>query len=98
MVYKIIISQRAQKEIENAIDYYAMYSVEAPVHFIAVLKEAYEIVASSPFFRICYKNVRSLKIKNFPYTLYFVINEDKNTVKVLSCFHNKLSPNKRPRC
>ncbi len=26
MAYKIIISPRAQKEIENAIDYYALYS------------------------------------------------------------------------
>lgn len=30
MAYKIIVSSRAQKEIENAIDYYALYSVEAP--------------------------------------------------------------------
>ena len=41
MVYKIIISLRAQKEIENAIDYYALYSVNAPAHFISALKEAY---------------------------------------------------------
>lgn len=27
MAYKIIVSPRAQKEIENAIDYYALYSV-----------------------------------------------------------------------
>jgi hypothetical protein len=26
MAYKIIVSPRAQKEIENAIDYYALYS------------------------------------------------------------------------
>lgn len=29
MVYKIIVSPRAQKEIENAIDYYALYSSDA---------------------------------------------------------------------
>jgi toxin ParE1/3/4 len=28
MAYKIIISPRAQKEIENAIDYYALYSIK----------------------------------------------------------------------
>ena len=97
MVYKIIVSPRAQKEIENAIDYYAMYSVDAPLNFIASLKEAYETLENNPFFRLRYKNVRALKIKKFSHSLYFIIYEDKNTVRVLSCFHNKRNPNKRPR-
>lgn len=29
MAYKIIISRRAQKEIEHAIDYYVLYSANA---------------------------------------------------------------------
>ncbi|MBS1735101.1 MAG: type II toxin-antitoxin system RelE/ParE family toxin [Bacteroidetes bacterium] len=97
MAYKIIVSPRAQKEIENAIDYYALYSVDAPANFIATLKEAYSTLKINPFFKVRYKNVRALKIKKFPYSLYFVFNEDENTVRVLSCFHNKRNPNKRPR-
>jgi len=96
MAYKIIVSPRALKEIENSIDYYALYSVDAPENFIAVLKEAYGTLETDPFFRVRYKNVRALKIKRFPHSLYFTINEDKNTVRVLSCFHNKRNPNKRP--
>jgi plasmid stabilization system protein ParE len=97
MAYKVIVSPRAQKEIENAIDYYALYSVDAPVNFIAVLKDAYGTLESNPFFGIRYKNIRALKLKKFPHTLYFIINEDENTVRILSCFHNKRNPNKRPR-
>jgi len=97
MVYKIIISLRAQKEIENAIDYYALYSREVPIHFISVLKETYKTLQTNPFFRICYKNVRVLKLKRFPYSLYFTIDENKNVISVLSCFHNKLNPSKRPK-
>ena len=96
MAYKVFISPRAQKEIENAIDYYAMYSVDAPLHFIAVLNEAYSSLETNPFFRIRYKNVRALKIKRFPHSLYFIVNENKKTVRVLSCFHNRRNPNKRP--
>lgn len=96
MAYKIIVSPRSQKEIDNAIDYYALYSVDAPINFIAALKEAYSTLETNPFFRIRYKNVRALKIKKFPHSLYFVINEEKNIVRVLSCFHNKRNPNKRP--
>lgn len=97
MAYKIIVSPRAQKEIENAIDYYALYSTDAPVNFIAVLKEAYTTLETSPFLRVRYKNVRALKLKRFPHSLYFIINENQNTIRVLSCFHNKRNPNKRPR-
>ena len=40
MAHKIIVSPRAQKEIENAIEYYALYSVDAPLNFITSLNEA----------------------------------------------------------
>jgi toxin ParE1/3/4 len=97
MAFKVIVSPRTQKEIENAIDYYALYSVDAPVNFITSVKEAYKTLETNPFFRVLYKNIRALKIKRFPHSLYFIINEDENTVRVLSCFHNKRSPTKRPK-
>ena len=96
MVYKTIISPRAQKEIENALEYYALYSSDAPMNFIAELKVAYTTLESNPFFSIRYKNIRAVQIKKFPHSLYFVINEDKNTIRILSCFHNKRNPTKRP--
>jgi len=49
MAYKIIVSPKAQKEIENAIDYYALYSLDAPANFIAVLKETYDTLETNPF-------------------------------------------------
>ena len=55
MAYKIIVSDRAQKEIENAIDYYSLYSVDAPQTFITILENSYHTLATSPFFRIRYK-------------------------------------------
>ncbi len=97
MVYKIIISLRAQKEIENAIDYYALYSVNAPAHFISALKEAYTSLLTNPFLRLRYKNIRALEIKKFPYYLYFILNEDNGTIRILSCFHSKRDPNNRPK-
>ena len=96
MAYKIIVSPRAQKEIENAIDYYALYSANAPKSFISFLKETYVALETNPFFSLRHKNIRALKINKFPYSLYFVVNEAQNTVRVLSCFHNKRSPHKRP--
>ena len=50
MGYKIIISTRAQKEIENAIDYYALSSVDAPLDFIVALQKAYEKLTGNPLY------------------------------------------------
>ena len=51
MAYKIIVSPRAQKEIENAIDYYALYSSDAPLNFITELKAVYNALETNPFFQ-----------------------------------------------
>lgn len=91
-----MVSPRAQKEIENAIDYYALYSVDAPNNFVTALKDAYGLLETNPFFRVRYKNIRSLKINKFPHSLYFIIDEGRRVVRVLSCFHNRRNPNKRP--
>lgn len=97
MAYKIIVSPRTQKEVENAIDYYSSLSDDAPLNFVQAVKETFDSLSVNPFFRIRYKNVRALKINKFPYSIYFVINKNEQIVRVLSCFHNKLNPNKRPR-
>ena len=97
MVYRIITSTRARKEIENAINYYTQYSNAASIKFSAVLKDAYDILRVYPFFAVKYKNVRTLKLKSFPYSLYFTVDDKRSTVIVLSCFHNKQNPYRRPR-
>ncbi len=96
MAYKILVSPRAQQEIENAIEYYIIYGNDLPIKFVASLKSSYNTLGNSPHFRVVYKNIRSLKIRKFPYSLYFTVNEYSKTVRILACFHNKRNPNKRP--
>jgi hypothetical protein len=50
MAYKVIVSPRAQKEIENDIEYYALYSSNAPKIFINLLKDTYHSLENNPFF------------------------------------------------
>ena len=97
MDYKIIISPRAQQEIEDAIDYYIIRSYDAPNDFITSLKETYMVLSVNPHFRICYKNVRTIILNVFPYALFYTINEKEHTIRLLSCFHYKLNPQRRPK-
>lgn len=96
MDYKIIVSPRTQQEIEVAIDFYLLHSDNAPSHFKSSLLSCYATLSFNPFFKIVYKNVRALKLKRFPYSLYFMVDEERKIVKILSCFHNKRNPKNRP--
>lgn len=97
MAYKITIAPRTQKEYEHAIEYYALHSQDAPINFIEAVEKAYNILAQNPLLRIRYKNVRAIKLKRFPYLIYFTVNEQNKTVKILSCFHCKRNPTKKPK-
>lgn len=96
MVFEIIVSPKAQREIENAIDYYSLQNPEIPSKFIKSISESYSTLETNPFFSLRYKNIRALKINRFPFSLYYIVDEKKKKVRVLSCFHNKRDPNKRP--
>jgi toxin ParE1/3/4 len=97
MAYSIVLTKRARKEIKNTIDYYASYSNLAPINFTAILKDAFDTLTTHPFFAVRYKNIRTLKLNSFPYSLYYIVNEKHATVRILSCFHNKRNPYKRPQ-
>lgn len=96
MAYRIIVSPRSQKEIEHAIDYYALNSINAPKKFIQSLANAYLSLQNNPFFEIQYNSIRAIKLRKFPYSLYFVINDSNNTVRIIACFHHKRNPDNRP--
>jgi toxin ParE1/3/4 len=97
MSYQIITSPRAKNEIENALDYYSLYSNQTPVNFIQALEKSYNLLTDNLFYQIAYNNIRVFKLDKFPYSLYFKVNETAQTVKILSCFHNKRDPNFRPK-
>ena len=69
MAYRIIVNVRAQKEIEDAISFYDLSSDVAPINYIIALKEAYVSLKKNPFYRIRYKNVRTIKLRRFPFNL-----------------------------
>ena len=96
MDYKIIVNKRALKEIKEAINYYKSKSYLAPIKFILNLEKTYSSLTKYPYYRIRYKNVRSIKVIKFPYSLFYILHEETSLIQILSCFHNKLDSNKFP--
>ena len=54
MVYKLIVSPRAQKEIEKAIDSYIPNYTDIPNNFVIQLQSIFNTLKTNPFFRIRY--------------------------------------------
>ncbi len=86
-----------KKKIISAIDYYLLNSAEATKKFILAIRNTYNSLELNPFYQVCYKSIRSIKIKKLPYSLYFLVNDEIKTVRILSCFHNKLNSSKKPK-
>jgi plasmid stabilization system protein ParE len=97
MAYKLIVSKRAQIEIIKSIEFYESESNFAPAWFVQELESTYKTLIENPNQKVRYKSVMSIKIKRFPFDLYFIVNEEKKQIRVLSCFHQKRNPSKRPR-
>lgn len=96
MIYKIIISKRAQLEILDITDYYYHINLELVYKFYLKLEETYDYLKMYPYFQIRYKEFRVIMIKKFPYILVFEIDESNKSVYILSCFHTSKNPEKYP--
>lgn len=96
MVYNIIVSPKAQIEIENAAEYYAERSNSMPVKFIDTIQDTYRMLSLNPNYKNSYKSFRSVTVKGFPFLLFFIIDDYSETVLIISCFHTAQNPDKYP--
>lgn len=80
MGFKIIVSKKAQVEIENALEYYSEINSKLALRFYAALKETYSKLETNPYYQIKLKNYRAVTITKFPFLLFFVIDEDKDSI------------------
>lgn len=97
MGFKILISPRAEKEIENALEYYTEIHFDLGHHFYNQLKLSYKNLISNPYYIEKHKNIRAFPIKKFPYLLFYVIYEEEKLIRILSCFHTSKNPKKYPK-
>ena len=71
-------------DLEQALHYYNQFNLTVSKNFLLELEKASKALEINPFFEIKYKNVRTLKIKRFPYLIHFVIEEEKNQVVIIA--------------
>ncbi|MFO0479954.1 MAG: type II toxin-antitoxin system RelE/ParE family toxin [Bacteroidota bacterium] len=98
MAFKLIVEPEAQKEIDEAFDYFKRVSddIKVLVNLYDEIDNAYSNLKTNPFFQVRRKHYRALPLKNYPYLLFFEVLEKEKIVKVLSFFNTLQDHNKWP--
>lgn len=88
----------AQKEYEAAVKWYKKRSLLAAENFVKAVDDALQRICRRPlWWRNAYKNYRELGVKKYPYTIIYVVEDEKESVVVASLHHQKRNPKKKYR-
>jgi len=96
MTYRLIIKDRANLEIEDAVWYYEKKRKGLGESFLKELDHTFILISNVPeLFNLKYRNTREVLIKRFPFLVVYEIEGE--TVIVYSVFHARQNPRKKYR-
>lgn len=93
MKYQIVSRPHVNSDILNAIDYYKKISPDLAKQFLFRIREAKDYISQYPLaFEVKYKNVRTLLLKQFPYHLHYLVNDEQMQIIILAVIHAYKNP------
>ena len=92
-MFTVIFTPAASAELVDAQDWYETEAGGLGRRFRqAVDASAGRMSASPEQFPVVFKNVRRARLRTFPYSLFFVVDDD--TLFVIACFHASRNPSR----
>ena len=93
MSYSFVNRPAVKDDITAAVDYYKELSPELARQFLKRIREAREYIAKYPTgFQIKYQNVRTLLLKQFPYHIHYLVDEESQQIIILAVIHAYKNP------
>lgn len=93
-MFKVIFQKRAQKQLTKEAEWYFLKSEALEERFLNQIDDAVDILSINPFFAARYHNIRAYVLKDFPYIIFFHVDEKKLLVKIISIVHTSRKPTK----
>lgn len=91
MTLAVVFRRAARREFEDAAVWYEERRPGLGVQFLAEIVNAVALAAEYPErFPIMYRNVRCVRARRFPYSVFF--REESQRIVVLSVFHARRDP------
>ena len=90
-MYLVRFTQTARAELIEAQDWYEDEAAGLGRRFREAIDALTERMSTNPLqFPVVYKNLRRALLRCFPYSLFFVVDDD--TLLVIACFHASRDP------
>lgn len=87
----------AEQDIEEATDYYANIYFKVLKNFSKQIDISISNILGNPYFQKRFRSVRALPVKNFPYIIFYEVDEDEKMIYILSVFCTHQNPEKYPK-
>lgn len=86
MKYSLVVSQRAQLQVEKATQWFFEQTPGVEIKFLIDLEIAMDYIQKNPFkCQLRYKTIRIIFLKKFDFGIHYIV--ENQTVFVLSIFH-----------
>lgn len=98
MPFQIVYRKRAAEEYLSSLLWYKSQSPYAAEQFVRYVNETLETLIETPKrFRNTYKDFHEARVRKFPYSIVYFIDEAEKRVVITSIFHQKRNPRKKFR-
>ena len=85
MKYKLVVSEDAKNDIEDAMDYYEDQQKGLGKRYLLSVKAATKLIIQNPFgFAKIFMEIRRVNTKKFPYSLFYSVEEEQKEVVVFA--------------
>ena len=92
-MYQLQLSEEAVADYESAVAWYEEQKTGLGFEFSVRLSEAFETIETNPTAqRFLYENKRFAFVKQFPYNIYFLVDEANLRIVVFAILHEKRNP------
>jgi plasmid stabilization system protein ParE len=91
MSHRVIYRRIAQREFDEAVDYYEQRQTGLGERFADAVQSIMRRISRNPLAHaIVYKDVRKAVVQRFPYVIYYRV--ETTQVIVIAVFHSKRNP------
>ena len=93
MSYKVIVSELAGYDIQEATEYYEIRQKGLGRFFILSLKDTFKLLARDPLIYIkVYGEIRRALTKKFPYAVFYRIDDENNEIAIYAIISSYRDP------
>lgn len=93
-----ILHEQAQQDYETSLHWYMERNLQAAENFIIDISNTLQLICDNPTrWRNTYKHYYELGLKQYPYTIVYTIEKDKNLIVITAIYHHKRNPKQKYR-